>query len=339
MAQGKLISYPWGVVADSETQVLKIWFGDYLFRPSFSDVRQDFETLGGQLGFSICSSREAPDAICLVNFFLKDVLSLILQPELRKVRRRMHLVTEPSVTLPALQWTLLWKLLDLKRVTLGAGQLGKRSEKPHRCVSITTDLPRRQRAALVNGNKFSWMSGELYSLRRRLIAVEGNLDVFGSNWELSRIGRVKTNSLELLRALATPSRLRFGARDAFLRPPNLMGTVEDKLEALAGYKVCVVIENSFELVTEKLIDAWMAGCIPVYVGPNLQNINIPNGTYVYAEPSVGSIQAAINKALEMNWEEFNQSLQVWLSSTRFTERWSYEAAWSGALSPILHESS
>lgn len=327
------------MVADSETQVLKIWFGDYLFRPGFSDVRQDFETLGGQLGFSICSAREAPDAICLVNFFVKDVLSLILRPELRKVRRRMHLVTEPSVTLPALQWTFFWNLLGLKRVTLGAGRLGKRNEKPHRCVSITTDLPRRKRAALVNGNKFSWVSGELYSLRRRLIAVDANLDVFGSNWELSRIERVKTNSIELLRALVAPSRLRFGARDAFLRPPNLMGPVEDKLKALAEYKVCVVIENSFELVTEKLIDAWMAGCIPVYVGPNLQSINIPESTYVYSEPSVDSIQAAIKKALEFNSETFNQSLQEWLRSTHFTERWSYEAAWLGALSPILNESS
>ena len=327
------------MVADSETQVLKIWFGDYLFRPGFSDVRQDFETLGGQLGFSICSSREAPDAICLVNFFLKDVLSLILLPDLRKVRRRMHLVTEPSVTLPALQWTFFWNLLGLKRVTLGAGRLGKRTEKPHRCVSITTDSPRRKRAALVNGNKFSWVSGELYSLRRRLIAVDANLDVFGSNWELSRIERVKTNLIELLRALVTPSRVRFGARDAFLRPPNLMGPVDDKLKALAEYKVCVVIENSFELVTEKLIDAWMAGCIPVYVGPNLQSIKIPKSTYVYSEPSVDSVQAAIKKALEIDSEIFNQSLQEWLWSPHFTERWSYEAAWLGALSPILYESS
>lgn len=327
------------MAADSETQNLKIWFGDYLFRPGFSDVRQDFEKLGDQLGFSICSSREDPDAICLVNFFLKDVLTLIFQPELRRVRRRMHLVTEPSVTLPVLQWTSFWNLLGLKRVTLGAGQLGKRTEKPHLCVSITTDLPRRKRAALINGNKFSWMSGELYSLRRRLIAVDADLDVFGSNWEVSRIERVKTNLLELLRALVTPSRLRFGARDAFLKPPNLMGPVDDKLKTLAEYKVCVVIENSFELVTEKIIDAWMAGCIPVYVGPNLQNINVPNSTYVYSEPSIGSIQAAINKALEMNWEVFNERLQEWLSSSHFTERWSYEAAWSGALSPILYESS
>ena len=322
----------------SENKFLKVWFGDYLFRPDFSDVLEDFGALGAQLGFSVCSSKESPDAICLVNFFLRDVLSLIVRPDLRKVRRRMHLVTEPPVTLPILQWTVFWNLLSLKRVTLGAGPERNRTEKPHSCVAIIPNTPRRKRAALVNGNKFSWISGELYSLRRRLIAVDSNLDVFGPGWDLSRFERVKTNVLEALRALATPRSLRFGARNAFLRPPNLMGPVDDKIRALAEYKVCVVIENSFELVTEKLVDAWMAGCIPVYVGPDLRSFAIPNTSYVYSEPSVGGIQSAITTALEMDWEVFNESLQKWLKSPNFTERWSYKAAWSRALSPILHES-
>jgi hypothetical protein len=46
------------------------------------------------------------------------------------------------------------------------------------------------------------------------------------------------------------------------------GPVPNKTDFCRGYKFCIAFENSSApgYTTEKLIDAWMAGCVPVYWG-------------------------------------------------------------------------
>lgn len=48
-----------------------------------------------------------------------------------------------------------------------------------------------------------------------------------------------------------------------------LGLVENKLETISNYKFCFSYENTDNCpgyVTEKVFDAWMAGCIPIYRG-------------------------------------------------------------------------
>jgi hypothetical protein len=49
---------------------------------------------------------------------------------------------------------------------------------------------------------------------------------------------------------------------------NVGGPVQDKNAFCRGYKFCLAFENSSAsgYTTEKLIDAWMSGCIPIYWG-------------------------------------------------------------------------
>jgi hypothetical protein len=49
---------------------------------------------------------------------------------------------------------------------------------------------------------------------------------------------------------------------------NVGGPVPNKTDFCRGYKFCIAFENSSApgYTTEKLIDAWMAGCVPVYWG-------------------------------------------------------------------------
>ena len=50
--------------------------------------------------------------------------------------------------------------------------------------------------------------------------------------------------------------------------------MENKWSVLRNYRYCIVIENSSDFVSEKLFDAVSMGCLPLYVGPNLENFGI-----------------------------------------------------------------
>jgi len=315
----------------------KVWFGDYLFRNEYSDVLADFQDIGVRLGFSVVSSTGSPEAICIVNFYLRDVITLVRSPALRRLNLRMHLITEPSVTLPILNLKF-WTLLRLVRVELGSdGQ--NVVEKPHRCEPGPDNFDRLDRAVIVNANKFSWVKGEQYTLRRQVVSECRSVDTYGSGWNGTVTVTLLKNAAEMLRAAVLPSRFHFGARHAFSKPHRYLGSTPDKIATLSNYKVCLVIENSRELLTEKLIDAWMAGCIPVYVGPDLSSRGIPDSAYIRAEPTLASIEAAIERAFYVDWDSYQSELNAWLSTPEFTRKWGLESAWSIALHPILQSNS
>ena len=54
---------------------------------------------------------------------------------------------------------------------------------------------------------------------------------------------------------------------------NVGGPVPDKRNFLASFRFCICFENSSGTgyITEKLFDAWLAGCIPIYWGCTLQD--------------------------------------------------------------------
>jgi len=73
-------------------------------------------------------------------------------------------------------------------------------------------------------------------------------------------------------------------------------TAKDKLKALSNYKVSLVIENSAEFVSEKLIESKRAGTIPFYIGPPVTLFGTPKELVAKAEPNIIGIQSALLKA-------------------------------------------
>lgn len=313
-----------------------IWFGDYLFDPAYENVLHDFKAMGEQLGFSVRHSRDQVDCICLINFHLRDVLRLVFRRSLRNINSRLHVVTEPRVIVPALGFKF-WRQLRLKRITLG-GTTGMETkyEKPYQTTEILAIGKRLDRAVIVNANKFSWVKGEFYSLRRMVLSKDFNVDIYGEGWRAPKLRLIRTQAFELLRALVSPERVSFGGRLALSRFENSLGTCEDKRLTIGQYKVNLVIENSTELVTEKLVDAWVAGCIPVYVGPDLGPHGIPDSTYIKASPTLKGVQEALEIALSTEHEIFHQEVSNWLASRQFQDNWGYFQGWKKVLDPLLN---
>lgn len=178
---------------------------------------------------------------------------------------------------------------------------------------------------IINANKISLMPGELYSLRRNLAKNVPGVVIFGKGWGASLRKRFRPLLVAALMTLAV-RKFRFSAlKFWFSQFPNWRGETKDKHATLSRFRTALVIENSREFLSEKLFDAWNAGCIPVYVGlEDLSSLDLPRHLMVEAEPNVSAIQSALEKATSIDFESFQSEVRLWLSSRACNENWGME---------------
>ena len=201
------------------------------------------------------------------------------------------------------------------------------------------DTERVERVVVINSNKMSFIVGELYSLRRKSIKAIGNLDLYGNNWDSKFMSR-------LVIALKTFTQAVVGLRIPrpsglslwFQSYPMSKGPVADKLVAMSHYKFALVIENSAEYMSEKLMESLFAGCIPIYVGPDPTNFGIPRDLVVCAEPTLPSIRASLNRASEWDLEEFHLRLRSFLNSDETRGLWDHKTVYGKMLEETLRSS-
>jgi hypothetical protein len=285
--------------------------------------------VGEAFGFVPVRANENPEVVYLPNIPLAEVVRVLLNAKLRRLQR-FAIVTEPTIVLPHLRWKI-WRHLFRKIFWLGhkswAGDFYPRPYQFPDPLKIQNDQTRESLVVFVNANKMSMTAGELYSLRREVLSANSSIQVYGSGWSDSIALRVLRLIKESLIALQTPLRFGLGFRWMFLQPTNYHGVAGDKISETAKYKVALVIENSFELVTEKIFDAWLAGCIPVYVGPNLKSLGLPENLFLQAAPNLASIEAEIIRALALNHAEFLSELTDWMTKSPKIHQWGFKQAY------------
>jgi hypothetical protein len=86
----------------------------------------------------------------------------------------------------------------------------------------------------------------------------------------------------------------------------------------------IVIENSSDYVSEKIFDSFSAGCIPIYVGPDLNEYEIPRNLYIQAEPSESGVKEGIKKAKKVDYAKWFSELESWFHSEAVFKSWSEE---------------
>ncbi len=134
---------------------------------------------------------------------------------------------------------------------------------------------------VIAGNKRSAHPLELYSERLRTIKWyeenhPGELDLYGFGWN-ERVFR----GPKIVRALN-----RIGlARKAFVRDkrPSYRGKADDKRSVFGRYRFALCYENIRDIpgyITEKLLDAMLSGCVPIYWGaPNVSDF-VPSDCFI-----------------------------------------------------------
>jgi len=188
---------------------------------------------------------------------------------------------------------------------------------------VENQKTKNNRIVMVNSNLLSLEIGENYSLRRRAVKRILDLDLYGYQWNNSYSIKIRTLLIELKKFMNKKSILNIrGLRYYFSNYDNYLGEVKDKRQMIANYKYCLVIENSSTYVSEKLFDSLLSGCIPIYVGPDLAEHEIPNHLYLQAKPNLDDIKLKINEAHKINYTQWVDNLNLWLTDQKVYENWS-----------------
>lgn len=153
---------------------------------------------------------------------------------------------------------------------------------------------------LIAGNKFSNVTGELYSERRKAIEFfEGNLpgclDLYGPGWEMAGY-------------------------------TCYQGQVAGKLATLSQYKYCICYENGIAngYITEKIFDCFFAGCVPIYLGaPNVTD-SIPANTFIDGRmfSNYEEMDHYVQAIEEGEYNTYLENINSFLSSEAF-EKFTY----------------
>ena len=159
---------------------------------------------------------------------------------------------------------------------------------------------RKQKIAIIQGNKFSARKGELYSLRRKVIKdLESEIQLFGTNWNRGfRFDWLHWSMSALnssIREISLNSILGIGRKYQ-----NYFGTVANKHEVFGSYRISLVIENSADFVSEKLFDSVSSGNLVIYVGPNLLDFGLDLPSLVVAEPNKKDIRRKFEEIINLS---------------------------------------
>ena len=180
--------------------------------------------------------------------------------------------------------------------------------------------------SLIASNKVSATSNSNYQIRRDLAQNSkfNQLEIYGKFWNGS-------SAEKLMHRLSV---LKFSVRAGFIpnitsvygnffqNYENYIGQVPDKHLIVRQSKFSLVVENSSDYVSEKLFDALMNGSIPLYYGPNLENMGVPgnqialefNGTSEGLEKQISGIT---EKEVSMHLK----SSKEYLESASFLSKW------------------
>jgi hypothetical protein len=173
---------------------------------------------------------------------------------------------------------------------------------------------------MINANKLNLSKFELYTLRRKCAVEIGSIELYGESWNSNLISKIKTLVIEILK---DPFRHLFALRKHivywFKRWPETIAPIS-KQEILRKYKSALVIENDRTYMSEKLFDALIAGCIPIYVGPSVADYGIPADLVIEVEPTVMSVSSGIKAVKRIDYAAFQEKLHAWLSQESTEQR-------------------
>jgi hypothetical protein len=185
---------------------------------------------------------------------------------------------------------------------------------------------KENRLVIINSNLLSFRSGELYSLRRAAIFNLDFIDLYGHGWNISLLSKIKNVSIEFYRVIKYPTRLNLRGIKLYFRNIKWYGgAIENKFEVLSNYKYTLVIENTKGYLSEKLFDALVSGCIPIYVGEDLGLFNIPEGLVIQSKANIDSVLHSYELAKKLDYEQWRRKCLDWLENANTIDEWSYSS--------------
>lgn len=299
--------------------------GNLLF---YNSAGRSFKNRLLQEGYKLTEEMHEMDFLVCVDSPVGG-FKLFKQKDLRKVKK-IFIRMEPEVVWPYNSNPNLNEIFDIV-IDFGRIPNDQRiTEKwPQEWHNLQLSNPLEgslvNKVVLINSNKISLIKGELYSLRRDCIRNFPEVDFYGKDWDLNFGKRVLIFLRTFKFSLRFIRKIKFeGIASWFLIKKNNCEIV-DKFTILKEYKYSLVIENSLEVMTEKIFDCFFSSTIPIYVGPDLNLLGIPPNLYIQCGPSISEIQLAFQKAKLIDYNEWVESLNSWINSTETRGIWGSES--------------
>jgi len=278
-----------------------------------------FSSVASSQGHLLCETlNDLPEVVICVDFE-KSVLSTLRAAKMLSIPTVL-IANEPSVVIPEHSKTSVLRKFD-KVIKVGRPFSLPVYKWPQTWSALDSKLPRKNRSVVINADKWSFVRGQLYWLRAAVVSTNASTDIYGYGWARSKAVRFAHRGYEFIRVILSLSLPSLeGLRFTLASPLNYRGNASDKIQIASQYKVALVIENSEELITEKLFDAWFAGCVPVYVGPDLAPFGLPSSLLIRCEnPTVTEVEARVAEALQIDFASFSKELQFFLQGSEARE--------------------
>lgn len=301
------------------------------------------ESLEG-LGHSIVEF-DNPRADVFVSFNHHGKALSIIKENI-EINRRILIIQEPLVVQPAnYSKRIQSKYGSIISMTPEAGN--ERLPWPQaNWPEFNLDFTKRADGSiiLVNANKSSFLPGSSYGLRRKVINAfvrEGiPFDLAGSGWDRKGFSQFKQNLIGIAYAIINgyvPRISEFSFPTKNNKFLNKHGIVQSKYDLMAQKEFAVVIENSQTYISEKLFDAVIAGCIPLFCGPDLADFGIPHGVAVELPNRPQAFVEAYKTLTQSEKDLIRRRGQEWLSSPQTIQTWSQNPALERLASEISNQ--
>lgn len=183
----------------------------------------------------------------------------------------------------------------------------------------------------IAANKISPTSSNLYTLRQELFR---NLPVslfnlYGPLWNDDYFEIIKHRLSVAVYSLKSgfipnPISILSGMASKY---PSARGPVNNKHSILSDSKFSLVIENSNENVTEKLFDSLINGSIPIYIGPKLNSVGLPEHLAIEGLVTSTSIVDYIGQISDDEVSRHLKAITNFVHSKNFLEFWSANHVW------------
>jgi len=185
---------------------------------------------------------------------------------------------------------------------------------------------------ILASNKFSPVRNSGYDLRRAIVRMVKNdkrFHIYGQYWNLPFLLRIKQYLAMFRFNLKTGYIPYFSLRQFFkFQSPNIFGDAQSKSEVLLKSKFMLIIENSRDSVTEKIFDAFLAGVIPIYCGPELSKFGVPSETYISLNWDLSNFKEVIESLERANVQSYLSSILVFLGNKDLKIFWNEDAGYN-----------
>jgi hypothetical protein len=179
--------------------------------------------------------------------------------------------------------------------------------------------------SLIASNKVSSIRENNYKLRRKIAfqMPKGTLSVYGGLWNDDFLSKIRHRAGVVKFALDSKlfPNLSEVYGNFFRKYVNSVGPIIDKHEVVRKSKFSLIIENDNNYVSEKIIDAFLGGSIPIFFGGDFEKIGIPSKLVLSNFTNARDISQFIAQVSDEDVRAYLEGVVEWLQSDLFLNRW------------------